>query len=166
MFGGEEPMRRNFILTPASPRPDVHAAMSSMQNRHGWMLPEIVVVAGVIGVVGIVCWLVWISSMQQARREGTKENLRKMGVGVKVYYDSWRSFPMTSQSSRMPVIPEVEVPQSTTDREPADTAEESIWFESETGELKRGWCALLAASGAALVALISIVGFGMTHLKS
>lgn len=158
-------MRRNVIPTSDSLRRGAGTARPC-SRKTGWALPEVIVVAGVASLVVILGWLIWLSAVQQSRREGMKENLRTMGQGIRVYYDSWRSFPSGGAGRNTPAGDHPLPDLPATSPGIVDEAEESIWFDPETGELKRGWYALLAAGGAACVVVVTLAGVALTHLKS
>jgi len=163
MLGRKELMRRTIFPTFAVTRSQTRS-VAPRPLKKGWVLMELVVMTGILGLAVVACWMIWLSSMQQSRQQGTKESLRHMGAGIRVYYDSWRSFPMAGQPLS---VPDLEIPESLLNSiEPPVAREESMWFDEETGEVRRGWCALLAAGGAVLVAFVTIVGFGVTQLKS
>src|SRR3954468_14927337 len=101
MLGGEQPMRRNVIPTSDSLRRGAGSA-TSRTRRTGWALPEVIVVIGVASLAVVACWLIWLSALQQSRREGMKENLRTVGQGIREYYSSWRSFPTAGERRDYP----------------------------------------------------------------
>src|SRR4051812_36013444 len=93
MIGKGETMRSSLDPPGADRSPSAPASRRRDRSRHGWALPEVLVLVAVFGLVLFSVWLIWLNTMVAAHREGVKDNLRFLGRGISSYHDTWRSFP-------------------------------------------------------------------------